>query len=90
LQTIETDEEEPSLFSHVLALPKLFTEEIRYSTQEILVEILARFYHVYSKKDAKKFAQLKKALPVVLLDALQDPSRGIKAVLQDLRCVLTL
>ena len=86
MQTIETDQEDPSLFSQVLALPRLFEQEIRYSTQELLIEVLARFYHVYSKsKDTKKFAQLKGALPSTLLEPLQDPSRGIKHVLQNTR-----
>lgn len=50
------------------------------------MEIVARFYHAFSKsRDVTKFAQLKKVIPATLLDALQDTSRGIKFVLQNTR-----
>lgn len=93
LQTVVSNEEknEPGLLTLVLSLPTLFSEEIRYSTQEILVEVLVRLYHVFSKDEdkdatcAKKFDDLKSALPAVLLEALQDPRRGVKGVLSNMR-----
>jgi hypothetical protein len=87
LQTIQGDHSTPRLFAQIIQLPKLFEQEIRYSTQEILVEILARFYHILSKSkdDARHFEQLCKALPVPLLNTLKDSSRGPKYVLDNTR-----
>jgi len=89
--TINGDHRAQNLFSQVMLLGGLFDQEIRYSTQELLMEVCVRFYHVYSKsKDSKKFDQLTKSLPKSLIQILKDPTRGPKHILQNMRPILSI
>ena len=88
---MQSDRRDPSLFSQLLLFSSTIKDEIRYSTQELLVEVVARFYYMCSKtKDVGMLNKLKKVMPLPFSEMLENPSQGFSYVLRHARYGLYL